>query len=414
MRLQELQKELDEKRGELRALFEDHRTSDGEYDLTAEQCAEVRKRNDELTEVGKKYDAAKAEYAEAERIAREVEQKAQPHRLPFSDGGQPGSSQQSAVSSQKGERGEQLDLGALFVKSAAFRQYRGGRSPVVELDVDLKTLFQTTAGWAPETSRTGRVELYPTQQPVVSDIIPQTRTQQAAVVYMEETTFTNNAAETSEGGTYPEGALALTERTSDVRKIAVFLPVTDELFEDETRARDYVNNRLMFFLRQRLDQQILVGNGTPPNLRGVLNLASIQTQAKGTDPVPDAIFKGMVKVRSIGFTEPSHIVLHPNDWQDIRLLRTADGVYIWGNPSEAGPERMWGKPVVQSTYETEGTGVVGDFAMFSELAVRRGVEVQVTNSHGTYFIEGKLAIRADLRCALIYYRQTAFCKITGI
>lgn len=111
---------------------------------------------------------------------------------------------------------------------------------------------------------------------------------------------------------------------------------------------------------------------------------------------------------------PNAVVMHPNDWQDIRLLRTADGIYIWGNPSDAGPERIWGLRVVQSDAETENTGLVGDFANHSELAVRRGVDVQVSNSHGTFFVEGKLAIRADMRVALIVYRPAAFATVTGI
>jgi HK97 family phage major capsid protein len=231
---------------------------------------------------------------------------------------------------------------------------------------------------------------------------------------MEETTATNAAAETAEGSAYPEGVLALTERSASVQKIAVLLPVTDELFEDETRARDYVNNRMQFFLRQRLDQQVLVGNGTAPNLRGVNNVSGILTQAKGTDPATDALYKGIIKVRSQGFTEPSHVVMHPNDWQDLRLLRSADGTYLWGPPSDSGPERVWGKPVIQTTFQTENTAILGDFAMFAELAVRRGVDVQVSNSHSTYFAEGKLALRCDMRVALLWYRAKAFCAVTGI
>src|SRR5207248_5858794 len=106
-------------------------------------------------------------------------------------------------------------------------------------------------------------------------------------------TFTNNAAETAEAGTYPESALSTTEQTATVRKVAASLPVTDEQFEDEPRARDYVNNRLEYQLRARLDSQILNGNGTAPNLRGILNVAGINTQAKGTDPAPDAIYKAI-------------------------------------------------------------------------------------------------------------------------
>jgi HK97 family phage major capsid protein len=107
-------------------------------------------------------------------------------------------------------------------------------------------------------------------------------------------------------------------------------------------------------------------------------------------------------------------VLHPNDWQDIRLLRTADGIYIWGNPSERGPETFWGLPVVATTFQTQNTGVLGDFAQFSELALRRGLEFEVSNSHSTFFVEGKQMIRASFRAALIYYRPKAFCTITGI
>jgi HK97 family phage major capsid protein len=166
--------------------------------------------------------------------------------------------------------------------------------------------------------------------------------------------------------------------------------------------------------RQRLDGQILVGNGTAPNLRGVNNVVGIQTQAKGADPVPDAVYKALVKVRVTGRAFPNACVFHPNDWQDVRLLRTADGIYIWGNPSEAGPLRIWGVNVVESDAQTENTAVVGDWENFSLLAVKRGIEVQVTNSHSTFFIEGKQAIRADMRVALVFLRPAAFATVTGI
>jgi HK97 family phage major capsid protein len=301
-------------------------------------------------------------------------------------------------------------FGEAFTKSDAYK----AKGREAHLDFDLKTLMTTSAGWAPETTRTGKVVEEQTRPIQVLDLIPQTSTNQAAVVYMEETTFTNNAAEAAEGGTYGEAALALTEQSSTVRKVAVFLPVTDEQLEDEAQARSYVNNRLPFMLRQRLDGQVLTGDGTAPNLRGVNNVVGIQTQAKGADPTPDAVYKAIVKVRVTGRAQPNAFIAHPNDWQDVRLLRTADGIYIWGSPSEVGPERIWGLQVVQSDAQTENTGVVGDFANYSELALRRGIDVQVSNSHGTYFVEGKQAIRADLRAALIFYRPQAFCTVTGI
>ena len=362
---------------------------------------EIRKLNDELTDLGKQRDelVQVQKAAERVRVAGAASERS-------AAGGQDGAESGNESSQQKGRK----SFGELFTGSKAYK----AKGETGSVDAELKTLFSTSTGWAPETLRTGRVVDFATRPVQVTDLVPQTTTSQAAVVYMEETTFTNAAAETAEAGTYPESALALTEQSSTVRKISVFLPMTDEQMEDEPQARGYVNNRLPFMVQQRLDSQILNGNGTAPNLKGILQVAGIQTQAKGTDPNPDAVYKAMVKVRVTGRAMPNAVVFNPFDWQLFRLLRTADGIYIWGNPSDSGPERVWGLAVAQGDVIGQGTGLVGDFANFSELAVRRGIDVQVSNSHGTFFAEGKQALRADIRCALVVYRPAAFCTVTGI
>ena len=325
--------------------------------------------------------------------------------------GEPGSDGEP----KRGGDGAQLkSVGELFTASAAYKKRSGQNGPEANLDVELKTLFQTTDGWLPETTRTGRVVDFATRPIQVIDLIPMGNTSQAAVVYMEETVFTNNAAEVAEGNPYGESRLKLDEVTEPVRTIGTWIPVTDTQLEDEPQARGYINNRLPFMLRQRLDSQILVGNGTAPNLRGFLNRTGIQTQAKGADPTPDAFYKAMTKVQVTGQAMPSAHFMHPNDWQEIRLLRTADGIYIWGSPSETGPARMWGLPVATVQAITEGTGLTGDFQNFTELTMRRGVDVQVSNSHNDFFTSAKQAIRADIRAALCVYRAAALCTVTGI
>lgn len=354
----------------------------------------IRALNDELTDLGKEVDGLLAVQKAAERAER-------------AEGG----TESGDGATETGTRGGATkSLGALFADSEARRNK--GRDAT--LDIDTKTLFQRTAGWTPEVTRGPRVIDAVTRPIQVLDLIPTTPTSQSAVKYMEETTFTNAAAERAEGGAYAEAALALTEKTSVVQSIGVWLPVTDEQLEDETRVEAYVDNRLPFMIRQRLDGQVLAGNGTDPNLRGILNVVGIQTQAKGADPVPDAVYKALTKVRVTGRALPNATLFHPNDWQDVRLLRTADGIYIWGSPSEAGPERIWGLQVVQADALTENTGLVGDFANFSELAIRRGVDVKVTDAHSDFFVNGKQAIRANLRAAFVVYRPAAFCTVTGI
>lgn len=371
-------------------------------DSTA-KAEEIRKINDELTDLGKQRDEMNQVQKAAQRI-RAAGDAAEAAARGGSAGSEPGS--------PVGHAPRAKSIGEMFVESKAYKGRSGHETAT--LDIELKTLFQTSAGWAPETTRTGRVVESALRPVQVTDIIPQGTTTQSAVVYMEETTATNAATEILEGGLYPESALALAEQSSTVRKISTWIPVTDEQLEDEAQARGYIDRRLPFFLRQRLDSQILNGNGTAPNLAGLLNVAGIQTQAKGTDPISDAVYKAMVKVRVTGRAMPDAVIFNPFDWQLVRLLRTTEGLYIWGNPSEAGPERIWGLQVTQGDVLPQGTAVVGDFANFSELAVRRGIETKVSDSHSDFFTNGKLAVRADIRAALLWYRPAAFCTVTGV
>ena len=280
--------------------------------------------------------------------------------------------------------------------------------------IGTKALFETTAGFAPQSIRLPGFVDMATRPIQLLDIIPMSQTGMEQVVFMEETTRVHGAAEAAEGGAYAESQFAFTEKTSPVRKITDSLPVTDEQLEDVALAQSYINGRLTFGLRQRLDAQALIGDAVGSNLRGIKNVVGIQTQAKGADPVMDAFFKAMVKIRITGRAVPTHHLLNPTDWQGIRLTRTADGIYIFGAPTEAGPERLWGLPVVQQDADAAGTGYVGSFQpAYISLVERRGIDVQV-GYVGTQFTEGKRTVRADMRIALAVFRPAAFCEVTGL
>ncbi len=105
------------------------------------------------------------------------------------------------------------------------------------------------------------------------------------------------------------------------------------LLTDYDQLVSFIDNQLRLGVLLEEERHILLGSGTAPNLRGILNTVGIQTQAKGADPTPDAIHKAVTKIRVV-FGEPDAIVIHPNDWEEIALLRTADGIYIWGSPAD--------------------------------------------------------------------------------
>lgn len=399
---------------------------------TAAKAAEIRRRNTELGELGKEVE----ELSELETIGKGV--KSQEDAI---EAGRRGMTFPAGAQPKAGDDGVDLakSFGDLFVESKAFTEYDRvqKKGPTAEVDLsktygdfvaahgmkaalDLseqirtKATLDTLTGYTPQSVRIPVLITPGEQAPTVASLFPQGNTTQQAIPYMEETLATNAAAETAEGGEKPEAALEFDEKSSPVRKIAVFLPVTDELFDDVPAMRSYVENRLRTFVRQREDGQLLNGTGLGTNLLGVLNTPGIQTQAKGADPTPDAIYKAITKIAVNAFLDASGVVFHPNDWMEIRLLRTADGIYIWGNPSEAGPERIWGLPIVKTTRIAEGTALVGAYRDGGQIFRRSEIAFAVSDSHSDFFRKNLLALRAEERLALVIFRPLAFCTVTGI
>jgi HK97 family phage major capsid protein len=414
----ELSQEITAKRDQLAAIFKKGGDS---YDLSEEEVSQVQALNTELTDLGKEYDKVREldTIATATKAARPMDMADQQPIVP-------GQRWPTHIDMEKGADGvwqPVQTLGEQFANHEETQKHKGitSRKFGVTLDsFDLtrafrerKTTMLTSAGYAPPNNRTDIVILSAQRRPVVADLIPQDTTTASVIKYMAETTFTNAAAAVLEGATKPEATLAFTEQTATVQKIAVTLPVSDEQLDDVPQIRAIIDNRLTLMIQLTEETELITGSGTAPHLLGFLNAPGLQTQAKGTDPTPDAFYKAMTKVRYTGFAEPTGMVIHPNDWQDVRLLRTADGIYIWGNPSDPGPERMWGLPVVVTPAITEGTGLVGDFAMFSQIWRRQGIRIDV-GWVNDQFVKNLQTIRAEERLALVIYRGAAFATVTGI
>jgi HK97 family phage major capsid protein len=414
MNIAQLRDELAAKRRQMHAIFTE---AGAELDLTkvtslegdtAAKAAAIKARNQEIGDLAKKLEEAQALADIASDNAKGLDDFTQPtNRL---GGGSGGDDQ---------DRKQRKTLHQVLDESKEYTAFRKGNVKTARVFVPDEVFWEgkaliTLSDFAIPATRTPRVQESVQLDLTVSDLMLQGSTDNNAITYLEETTFTNNAAEVAEGGTKPEGVLDWTERTDNVRKIATWIPVTDETLMDVPRVESLIRGRLAFMVERRRESQLINGDGIAPNLLGILNRVGIQTQAKGADPTPDAVYKAMTKIMVNADAEPTAALFHPNDWQDIRLLRTADGIYIWGSPAEVGPERIWGLTVRKTTAVPENTGLVGAFRPHAEFIRRTGIEITISSEHSTYFVENKVAILAEERVALAVYRPAAFCSVTGI
>ena len=284
---------------------------------------------------------------------------------------------------------------------------------------EIKTVMTRAAGYAPANPRTSKLVPFAQRQPRLADLIPVQQTTLGTINYMEETTAlagTNAQVSIAEGNLKFENALAFTARSAPVETVGTWLPVTTQQLDDVPGLQGIIENRMSLFLQLKEEDLLLNGTGTTPQLIGFQGAAasSVLTQATGTDTNIDAIFKAIQQIRVTGLAEPDGVIMHPDNFTPIALYKATTGEYGFDvTVDNAGIVRLWGKPLILSPVATVGTALVGAFSEFSEIWRRMGMTVMV-GLNSDDFTKNKRTVLGEFREALTIYRQTAFCKVTGL
>lgn len=281
------------------------------------------------------------------------------------------------------------------------------------LNGEVKTTFTTSAGFAPATVRDGSYVNKITRPITMLDFV---RVVPAGIsnAYMYESTFTNNTAESGENAALTESADAWTQATDTFVTIGTFIPITEEVLEDSAEVYDLIQNRLMFMLRQRLDGQVVVGDGTGSNLTGFYSASGVQTQARGADTSLEAIYKAIGLCNGASsYGNANVIVMKTADWFTLSILKDTTGRFLLGDAGAEIPQVLFGLPVVLSDAMTADTGLVTD-TTWSSLRLKHDIRIKISDSHGDNFISNKLVMKAEMRVALRHTRGAVSVKITDL
>ncbi len=257
----------------------------------------------------------------------------------------------------------------------------------------------------------------PLRQLTIADLLAPGTTDSNTVGYMKETTATNAADTVAEGATKPESTLVFDAVSDPVRKIATWIPVTEEMLEDVPAIRGYLDTRLRLFVQLVEDDQLLNGDGNNPNISGILNRPDIAAPiARVAETNADVILKQISAIEQATRLPVDGVVMHPTNWDSILLLKDADGNYIAGGGPHAAPQRktLWGRNVAVTPVVTVNTAVVGAFKTAAQFFRRGGLRVESSNSHSDFFVKNLVAIRAEERGALCVYRESAFGVVTNL
>lgn len=256
-------------------------------------------------------------------------------------------------------------------------------------------------------------------------VIPRMRTNSDTVEYVQQSSFTNNAAFVAEAtgaatgtdGRKPESALAFATATASVRTLAHWIPVTNRMLADSAQIRGVIDQQLLLGLDLVLESQVVSGDGSGENFTGLLNQA-VNVVGRGTDNSLDAVLKGATLVQTVGLGRPTTVVMNPTDFQSVRLLRESastatPGTYLMGLPSVAGATTIFGLNVVVSLALPAGTALVGDFGQACALFDREQSAIRV-GTINDQLIRNQQTILAELRAAFVCWRPKMLTKVTGL
>jgi HK97 family phage major capsid protein len=163
------------------------------------------------------------------------------------------------------------------------------------------------------------------------------------------------------------------------------------------------------------DDQILNGDGTGSNLTGIRETSGIQNQVWSAGVLGDTridVIRRAITKSLLAYYEPTGIIVHPNDMEDIELTKDAEERHLMVMSVSLGAEaRLWRLPMVSTPAITEGYALVGSFGIGATLYDRMEGSIRVAEQHSDFFIRNAVAVLAEERLALAVKRPESFVEV---
>lgn len=303
--------------------------------------------------------------------------------------------------------------GEQFIKAAGYADFAAGNR--AKLRVELKnTLVGSDTNVAPD--RLARIVAGAVLPFSMEALLPSTNTSSNAIEFTKEASFTNSAAEAAEGAAKGESALTWSLVNMPVSTVAHWIKISKQLAADAPALAAYVNSRMVYGVNQKVDTQLVVGDGTAPNISGTYDTGNFTAHGYTNAAITaiSATFKKLVLIRKVmadlyvaGFPADA-IVLNPADWAtiEIELMTTAAGQTLY-SVNDAGQARLFGIPVVQAIGMAADTFQVGRFSEAYMVYNREGVVVEMSDSDSDNFTKNLITLRAERRLALATEKPAA-------
>ena len=290
--------------------------------------------------------------------------------------------------------------------------------------VIMKTVGTISRGnvddYSPFYSLDTEVNQYPSRKPFLRDILNVGTATGAVHQWYEQQAGEGDAGSTEEGKPKSQRDQDWLLKTAAVEKITAYTKVTEEALEDIPFMEDAIRTDLMQKLMLKEDSQILSGNGTPPQMKGILEFATAfsvtdSVNAEFYQKIQDAndldVLRIAIALVAKAHGSPNYICLNPADVALMDVTKTTNGAYILPPFTTADGTNFKGCRIIENMGITAGTFLVMDSSKVN-YKLRKDAVLAVGYDDDD-FTNNRITIRAELRGVLYVKGNDTGCIIKG-
>lgn len=281
---------------------------------------------------------------------------------------------QSSIAANGGKR--EMSAAEEFVSSEQFKQFSAGNTQRVRMEVK-------------NTVTSGSTTVFPQQNPgiitgdfkplTVRQILRSVPTSSNMVNSLREASWTNSAAFISQGATKPESDVTFEAYNVAIETVAHTIKMSNQLMADAPAVVAYIQTRLRDGLAQKIEAQLITGNGTAPNLSGLTDSGNYTAYTPTSDDLlVDAINRAKYALWSATGQMPDAVIVNPATWAAMERTREGgtSGAYLYGLPGTMAGVNPFGVRVVLSNNVAADKFIIGAMDASAVLYARQGAVIE--------------------------------------
>lgn len=234
----------------------------------------------------------------------------------------------------------------------------------------------------------------------------------------DEATVDRKAKAIAEGAPFDSSTIKNVTRTLDLVKIGDSIDLTEEVMEDEAQ----IESELSLFINTNValveEEQIYKGNGTAPNMKGLLTYIPEYTVVSRGVTAPNIYdliryAKEQIEKDKGSKNKANFIAINPTDLNRAESEKDGNNNYL--NPYFRTQTTIYGLNIVVSSLVDENSIVIGDSRYARIYQTKEGYEIS-KGLKADGFIEDEVTLKARARKALLIKEsdKNAFVKISDV